>query len=361
MAIELFSLGLNFFINRWTEKKNEIQKNIKEYLEAAAKDGIIKNVDAVAVKEKIFSIIKVNGQISKIVKKGKNISQINGLIKEFRIYISLLKEITDRLPYDHLNVLLNLQGSVNDVSFGEIEITSLESEVAILMIYISNIILKNYCMENLLDEDLTKQNYKNTTVGLKLILFGKKVLNSVKEDNEKLYEFIDTYCLIFQAIAQYFYTKLTLQDMVGAKKDILNNSIINFRNAIHICEGILDLEKKGRELNEYYIQNMKIISDHSKALLTILESVRVMIKGLNSSKNLANLANECYNNNSWVYNEWKFLSNILRIYFNVKEFPESEIDYTIGEEINLELLDPDAPITLDKEILSIEAGNFVNI
>lgn len=330
MAFELASLGIKFFINRWIESKKKIKDNINEYLKAAAKDKIIKNIDAIILRERIFQIIKTTEQLNKSIKKSD--SNINVLIDTSREYVQLLKEITGRLPYEHLNKILELQGTVKEIPFGEMEVQFEFEEIAFICVFVADILLL-WIYQIFLGLDYIEENYQISRMGIKFLRTAQEILRGKRKINENLKEFINTYLTTYKLTAQYFLCRLNLKNMRGISAK-LDSIAEGFNYVIRKSDNILK-NIQDHKVNKSYIKSIKLILEHSIALLCEINAVKFNIRGLKSFKNLAKLTESSERETDWIYTEWKPLYKQLIIDWGIEKFKESDIDYSIGDSINL--------------------------
>jgi len=330
MAIELASLGIKAFIDRWIEYKKRIKLSINEYLEAAAKDHYIEHVDVVLLRGKILDLIKTTEALNKSEKKKDY--DIDPLIENAKQYILLLKEISDKLPYEHLNNLLKLQGKVKEISFGEIEITSDHEEIALVCIYIADIVL-SWIYDFFLDPQHIEVNYDVSMSGIEFLLTAQNILSRKRNVNENLKQFVNTYLLMYKSTSQYFLSRKKLKEMKGITDQLtpIGNGL-NY--VIRRIESIIRDSEKHR-LNEQYVLSAKIILEHSIALLCEINAVKFNVKGLKSFKNLFELSKASKEKTEWDYTQWIPLCNQLEMDWGIEAFEESEIDYSVGESVNL--------------------------
>lgn len=350
MAIELASLGIKAFIDRWIEYKKKIKVSIDEYLKAAAKDHYIEHVDVVLLRGKILDLIKTTEALNKSEKKKDY--DISPLIENAKQYILLLKEISDKLPYEHLNNILKLQGKVKEISFGEIEITSDHEEIALVCIYVADIVL-SWIYDFFLDPQHIEVNYDVSMSGIEFLLTAQNVLSRKRNIDENLKQFVNTYLLMYKSTSQYFLSNKKLKKMKG-----ITNQLTPIGNGLNYVirriETILGDSEKYR-LNEQYIISSKIILEHSIALLCEINAVKFNIRGLESFKNLFELSKVSKEKTNWGYTEWIPLCEQLEGDWGLEEFEESDIDYSVGESVNLFY---DSNSRFDEVIERIKAFEF---
>lgn len=329
MAFELASLGIKLFINRWTESKNKIKSMINEYLKAAAKDDLIKNVDVVLLKDKILQMIKTTEDLNKAIKKSEY--NVKNLINSAKEYTQLLKDISDKLPYEHLNNLLELKGTVKEISFGEIEIKSDYEEIALVCIYVADVLLK-WIYNIILDLRYIEENYNDCKLGIKFLITAQDTLTRKRSVDESLKRFVNTYLMIYKSTAQYFLCRIKLKKMKGITKEL--DSIGNgFNYVIRRINSVLEDQEK-HKLDDRYLFSAKIILEHSIALLCEITSAKFNVKGLNSFKHLFELSEKSEEGGSWIYNEWEPLRDQLIYDWGLAKFDETDIDYDIAESVN---------------------------
>jgi len=349
MIFELASIGIEYFLKRWSEKKKEIKSMVDDYLKAAAKDRYIQYTDTVMLKGKILDMIKITERLTKSIKKNKSISILSEAAKE---YIFYLKAITDKLPYEHLNNILELQGTVNEISFGEIVIKSEFEEISLVCIYIADLLL-SWIYQSILSLEELESNYEFCQLGIKYLKTAQIILSRKRGINENLREFINTYLTLYKSTAQYFLCRLNLKRMKGLTND-LDFSANGFNYVIRRIDDLLiNAEKHG--LNEQYIISAKIILQYSIALLNEITAVKFQIKSLSAFKKLAELVKSKEEGKDWYYGEWEPILEQLKIDWGLEEFEESEINYSIGESLNLFY---DSKSSFDNEIENIEALEF---
>jgi len=350
MAFDLASLGIKYFINRWIESKNKIKNKINEYLEAAAKDKYIKNTDVIILEEKILQMIKTTEKLNKSIKK--NDSNVDKLIDTSQEYIHLLHEITDRLPYEHLNTLLQLHGTVKEISFGEIQIQHDYEEIALVCIFAADILL-SWIYQIILDLEYVNENYQFCQMGIKFLRTAQNSLIKKRYINKNLREFVNIYLTIYKLTAQYFLCKKNLKNMKGITGQ-LDSIADGFNYVIRKTEDLLKNVQEGK-LNENYILSAKIILEHLTALLCEINAVKFNVRGLKSFKNLTNLAESSEMQTGWIYDEWQALHNQLIIDWGLKKFDESEIDYSIADSV---ILFYGTKLNFDTEIDEIKPFEF---
>ncbi|KKN64426.1 hypothetical protein LCGC14_0491690 [marine sediment metagenome] len=351
MAFELASLGIKLFINRWVSSKNKIKKMIDEYLHAAAKDKYIKNTDVVIIRDNIFQMIKTTEELNKSAKKVDK--DLKYIIDPAKNYIKLLKIISERLPYEHLNSLLQLEGTVKEISFGgEIEITSDHEEIALICIYVADIVL-TWIYDFFLVTEHIEVNYDASMKGIKFLLTAQKVLSGKRKVNENLKIFVNTYLLMYKTTSQYFLSRKKLKEMRGITNQLTPIGD-GFNYVIRRIESIL-VDSEKQKLNEQYILSAKMILEHSTALLCEIIALKFNVKGLKSFKNLNDLSKASKEKTEWIYSEWESLYDQLKLDWGLEEFEESEIDYSVGESVNLFY---DSNSKFDNEIEGIKSFEF---
>ena len=350
MALELASLGIKLFINRWASSKNKIKKMIDEYLHAAAKDKFIKNTDIMFIRDDIFQMIKTTEELNKSAKKVDK--DLKYIIDPAKNYIKLLKNISDRLPYEHLNSLLQLEGTVKEISFGEIEITSDHEEIALICIYVADIVL-SWIYDFFLDTEYIEINYDASMKGIQFLLTAQSVLSRKRKVNENLRLFVNTYLLMYKTTSQYFLSRKKLKEMMGIT-DQLTPIGDGFNYVIRRIESIL-VDSEKHNLNEQYILSAKMILEHSIALLCEIIALKFNVKGLKSFKNLYELSKASKEKTEWIYSEWEHLYKQLDLDWGLEEFEESEIDYSVGESVSLFY---DSNSRFDDEIEGIKPFEF---
>ena len=330
MAFELASIGIKFFISRWVVSKNKIKNMIDEYLRAAAKDNYIKNVDVVLLKEKILQMINTTEELNKSIKKVGKDPQY--LIDAAKNYIQLLKSISKKLPYEYLNDLLQIEGTVQEISFGKIEVNSDYEEIALVCIFVADVLL-TWIYDLFLDLEHIEVNYEVCQLGIKFLSTAQSELLRKRNINENLKQFVTTYLLLYKSTAQYFLSRIKLKNMKGitVELDLIRNG---FNYVIRTIESILKDTGKYK-LNEQYILSAKIILEHSTALLCEITGVKFHLRGLKSFKNLYELSKSSKEKTSLYYTEWEPLCTLLRLDWGLEKFDESDIDYSLAESVNL--------------------------
>lgn len=350
MAIELASLGIKTFIERWIEYKKRIKESINEYLNAAAKDHYIEHIDVVMLKGKILELIKTTESLNKSEKKKD--SDLEPLIENAKHYIILLKEISNILPYEHLNNILRLQGKVKEISFGEFEVLSDHEEIALVCIYLADIVL-TWLYDVFLDPEHIEVNYEVSTKGIEFLLTAQKLLSRKRNINESLKNFVNTYLVMYKSTSQYFLSRKKLKQMVGIK-DELTNIANGFNYVIRRLETIINDSEK-HNLNDQYLLSANIIYEHSIALLCEINAVKFNVRGLKSFKKLDELSKISKEKTNWKYTEWEPLCEQLKYDWGLKSFEESDIDYDVGGSVNLFY---DSNSRFDDEIERIDSFDF---
>lgn len=350
MAIELASFGIKAFIDRWVEAKKKIKEGINEYLKAAAKDNYIKNIDAVILKNTIFELIKTSEGLNKSVKKAER--NIDPLIDFGKEYILLLKQISNKLAYEQLNNILRLQGTVQEISFGKIEIKSDFEEIALVCIYVADVLLK-WIYDIFLDLKHIEINYDVSKKGIEFLKTAQNVLTRKRNVDDKLKQFVNSYLMIYKSTAQYFLCRIKLRDMNGINQEI--ESVANgFNSIVRKMSNLVD-ETQEYNLNQQYILSAQMILEHSTALLCQITAVKFNVRGFTSFKRLAELTKSIEEKEFWYYDEWKHLHKQLKTNWGFDKFKESDIDYSIGTSVNPFY---DSNSKFDNEIEEISSFNF---
>jgi len=329
MAIELASIGIKAFIDRWIEAKKKIKESINEYLEAAAKDNYIRNIDAVILKNSIFELIKTSEELNKSVKKAER--DIEPLIDSAKEYILLLKQISSKLAYEHLNNIFRLQGTVQEISFGKIEIKSDYEEIALVCIYVADVLLK-WIYDIFLDLKHLEINYDVSKKGIEFLNTAQNVLTRKRNVDENLKQFVNTYLIIYKSTAQYFLCRIKLRNMNGINQEI--ESVANgFNSIVRRMSNLLE-ETQKHKLNQQYLLSAQIILEHSTAFLCEITAVKFNVKRLKSYKKLAELTKPIEEGEFWIYDEWEYLQKQLKTEWGLYKFKESDIDYSISASVN---------------------------
>ncbi|QEE16838.1 hypothetical protein DSAG12_02668 [Promethearchaeum syntrophicum] len=329
MAIELVTFGVRLFINRWIESKKKITQNITNYLEAAARDKKISNTDSIILKTKILDMIKVTENLNRTINKSKkNIDYISQeLIEDAEQYISTLKDITSKLKYEYLNELLKMEGSIKDISVKDLQISTVEEEIAILCIFVADQLLI-WIFEDIMGFKFLEDNYETSRIGIKYILTAKNNIAYNRNVKDEIKSYISNYLILYKAIAQYFLCRNNLKNMLGITKEI--DTIANYLNfVIRKTENILESSEFLNEKNNHIL---KIIKEHSIALLCEIQGIKFSLRSLKSYKNLNDLINKIKNN--WYYSEWEFLGEKLSLNWGNDNLEENNIDYSVGESVN---------------------------
>lgn len=188
IASNLISAGIQFIFNKWNEREKEIKRFIDDYLNAATKDGYIKNIDAVFMKPRILELLEVTKKLSK---KERAINKLEELSSR---YIQLVEEICQKIQYDHLTKILSLNTTLDYGDFGIIEITDENFDIANAYL----LLFERYTEEY---KDIDSSYEENT---LEFI----EVLEDKLELISKAIEFIEKAKNIDQAIKDFYHSLL---------------------------------------------------------------------------------------------------------------------------------------------------------
>ena len=176
-------------------------------------------------------------------------------------------------------------------------------------------------------------NYDVSMNGIEFLLTAQNALSRKRNVNENLKQFINTYLLMYKSTSQYFLSRKKLKEMKG-----ITNQLTPIGNGLNYVirrmESIIKDSDK-HKLNEQYIISAKIILEHSIALLCEINAVKFNVKGSKSFKNLFELSKVSKEKTDWDYTEWIPLCKQLEGDWGLEGFEESDIDYSVGESVNL--------------------------
>jgi hypothetical protein len=158
---------------------------------------------------------------------------------------------------------------------------------------------------------------------------------------------------MFKSTSQYFLCRKKLKEMVGITDELTN--IANGLNYVIRRLEMIIKDKEKYNLNDQYLLSAKIILEHSIALLCEINAVKFNVRGLKSFNSLSELSKISKEKTNWSYTEWKPLCEQLKMDWGLKSFDESDIDYGVGESVNLFY---DSNSKFDDEIEKIQSFEF---